>query len=257
MDFTREPLVETVITPKEGYKLLIRPISGNQQEEYSVISIEVVSFGSCFFFRSKEKPKAFLLPMTEYEVVETRETRTVLKKPQVEKSIKIGGGKKASTKTAKVKEAKAPAKEPAKEVIEEEKEETLKEEPKKRERKRPRKRRTKSEKENESKEEDSLSDGKEEKKAPVRRTLLPPPTSLISEQIDRYKHYLTEHGVLSPEEMEDKSKVEDVPEGENPSVTVSEEDLAPTFEEASPLVEDKVVDIKEEVHVSSNDGDET
>lgn len=250
VDFTREPLVETVITPKEGYKLLIRPISGNQQEEYSVVSIEVVSFGSCFFFRSKEKPKAFLLPMTEYEVVEARETRTVLKKPQVEKSIKIGGGKKASIKMVK-------AKEPEKEAIEEEaKEEDSKEEPKKRERKRPRKRRTKSEKEDESKEEDSVGKEKEKKAPVVRRTLLPPPTSLISEQIDRYKHYLTEHGVVSPESMEDKSKVEESTESESSPVTVSEEDLAPTFEEASPLVEDKVADIKEEAHVSSNDGDE-
>ncbi|MCB1081653.1 MAG: hypothetical protein KDK63_00755 [Chlamydiia bacterium] len=97
MDFTREPLVETVITPKEGFKLIIRASSGNSEEEYSVGAVEVVSFGNCYFFRSLEKPKAFLLPMTEYEVVESRETRTVLKKPQVEKSIKIGGGKKAES----------------------------------------------------------------------------------------------------------------------------------------------------------------
>ena len=94
MDFTREPLVETVITPKEGFKLVIRASSGNSAEEYSVGAVEVVSFGNCFFFRSLEKPKAFLLPLTEYEVVESRETRTVLKKPQIDKSIKIGGGKK-------------------------------------------------------------------------------------------------------------------------------------------------------------------
>ena len=94
MDFTREPLIETVITPKEGFKLIIRATSGTTQEEYAVGAVEVVSFGHCYFFRSLEKPKAFLLPMTEYEVVESRETRTVLKKPQIEKSIKIGGGKK-------------------------------------------------------------------------------------------------------------------------------------------------------------------
>ena len=101
MDFTREPLVETVITPKEGFKLIIRATSGNNQEEYAAHAVEVVAFGNCFFFRSLEKPKEFLLPMTEYEIVEARETRTVLKKTQVEKTIKIGGGRKTSPKSEK------------------------------------------------------------------------------------------------------------------------------------------------------------
>ena len=129
MDFTREPLVETVITPKEGYKLIIRAASGNSQEEYSVGAVEVVSFGQAFFFRSLEKPKAFLLPMSEYEVVEARETRTVLKKPQVEKTIKIGG----MSKPSKTQEG--------------EEEETSREESKKRDRKRKRTRRGKGDKE--------------------------------------------------------------------------------------------------------------
>ena len=115
MDFTREPLVETVITPKEGYKLIIRAASGNNQEEYSISAVEVVSFGNAFFFRSLEKPKAFLLPMSEYEVVESRETRSVLKKPQVEKSIKISGGKKVAAKKIKEKAKEDTPKEAPKE----------------------------------------------------------------------------------------------------------------------------------------------
>ena len=71
-----------------------------------------------------KKPKAFLLPLSEYEVLETRETRTVLKKPQVEKPIKIG---KQSKLAAKPEEAP------------EEGESLGKEEPKKKERKRARK----------------------------------------------------------------------------------------------------------------------
>lgn len=185
MDFTREPLVETVITPKEGFKLVIRASSGNSDEEYSVGAVEVVSFGNCYFFRSLEKPKAFLLPMTEYEVVESRETRTVLKKPQIEKSIKIGGGKKDTFK----------------------KEEAPKEEPKKREKKRTRKRRSsKTDKEEgtPSAEEAPKEEGGEA--PPPRRTLLPPPTSLISDQIDRYKNYLVEQGALVPEDITEGEK---------------------------------------------------
>ncbi len=205
MDFTREPLVETVITPKDGFKLVIRASSGNSDEEYSVGAVEVVAFGNCYFFRSLEKPKSFLLPMTEYEVVEARETRTVLKKPQIDKSIKIGGGKKTAPKAEKRKE------------------EPPKDEPK-RERKKTRKRRS-------SKAE------KEEALAP-RRTLLPPPTNLISDQIDRYKNYLVEQGALVPE---------DIVEGEK----AAEEELAKRHE--VPPLEEKVVDINEEVHVPEND----
>lgn len=218
MDFTREPLVETVITPKEGFKLIIRASSGNSDEEYSVGAVEVVSFGNCYFFRSLEKPKAFLLPMTEYEVVETRETRTVLKKPQIEKNIKIGGGKKADK---------------------EDKEGSGKEGPKKRSRKR---RSTKEEKAKEEVTEGDTDEKKEESAAP-RRTLLPPPTSLISDQIDRYKNYLVEQGALLPEELEEaEKKVEDIPQSD---------DNTPPSEEIPP--EDKVVDINEEAHVPFED----
>lgn len=220
MDFTREPLVETVITPKEGFKLIIRASSGNSEEEYSVGAVEVVSFGNCYFFRSLEKPKAFLLPMTEYEVVESRETRTVLKKPQIEKNIKIGGGKKPDK---------------------EDREDAPKEESKKREKKRSRKRRsTKDEKPKEETPKEEGAEGeKKEESAPPRRTLLPPPTSLISDQIDRYKNYLVEQGALLPEELEEaEKKIEEISQAE---------ESAPSSEETSS--EDKVVDINEEAHV--------
>lgn len=93
MNFTREPVIETIITPKDGYKLTIRNSKGGSQEEYCVDALEVVSFGQSMFFRSEERPKAFLLPVAEYEVVETKETRVVLKNAPLEGSIKIGGGK--------------------------------------------------------------------------------------------------------------------------------------------------------------------
>lgn len=226
MDFTREPLVETVITPKEGFKLIIRASSGNSEEEYSVGAVEVVSFGNCYFFRSLEKPKAFLLPMTEYEVVEARETRTVLKKPQIEKSIKIGGGKRPDSK--------------------EENEEAPKDESKKRDKKRSRKRRPS--KDERPKEEgvtppEEKPVGSETPPPPPRRTLLPPPTSLISDQIDRYKNYLVEQGALLPEEIDEaEQKIEDIPQVE---------DNTPPSQESSS--EEKVVDINEEAHVPSED----
>lgn len=98
MDFTREPIIETVITPKEGCKLVVRSSKTLGQEEYFVDSIEVVSFGSAIFFRSTERPKAFIVPASDYEVLEAREARIVLKNVGLDKSIKIGGGREAAVR---------------------------------------------------------------------------------------------------------------------------------------------------------------
>lgn len=78
MLFTREPIIETVITPRSGYRLAVRS-SKSVQEEILVDAVEIVSFGTALFFRCSERPKAFLLPCSDYEVSEVRETRLVLK----------------------------------------------------------------------------------------------------------------------------------------------------------------------------------
>ncbi len=91
MNFTREPIIETVITPREGCKLIIRSSKAGGNEEYLVDAVEVVSFGASIFFRSLERPKSFLLPVSDYEVIELKETRMVLKNATVERSIKIPG----------------------------------------------------------------------------------------------------------------------------------------------------------------------
>ena len=95
MNFTREPIIETVITPREGCKLVVRSSKGNGQEDYFVDAVEVVSFGHSFFFRSQERPKSFLVPVSDYEILELKETRMVLKNVSSERSIKIGGGREA------------------------------------------------------------------------------------------------------------------------------------------------------------------
>ncbi len=95
MNFTREPIIETVITPREGCKLVVRSSKANGQEDYYVDAVEVVSFGHSFFFRSSERPKSFLVPVSDYEILELRETRMVLKNVSTDRSLKIGGGRDA------------------------------------------------------------------------------------------------------------------------------------------------------------------
>jgi hypothetical protein len=104
VDFTREPIIETIITPKEGYKLVIRSSKSAGQEEYFVDAVEIVAFGHALFFRSLERPKAFLVPVSDYEVLEVREARMVLKNVGLDRSIKIGGGKEASFKASREEE---------------------------------------------------------------------------------------------------------------------------------------------------------
>lgn len=96
MDFTREPIIETVITPKDGWTLVVRSSKNAGQEEYFVDAVEVITFGGAVFFRSRERPKSFMVPVSDYEVLEVRETRLVLKNVGIDRSIKIGGGRDSS-----------------------------------------------------------------------------------------------------------------------------------------------------------------
>ena len=154
MNFTREPIIESVISPKDGCKLVVRNSKSSTQEEYTVDALEIVSFGQALFLRSLERPKSFLLPMSDYEVIEVRETRMVLKVPSESKS------KKAEPKKTEAK----------------------KEEPKKRRKRRRRK---------SEEPEEATEEVKEEAAAPVEPPpVIPPPETLIHESIERYKEML-------------------------------------------------------------------
>lgn len=200
MDFTREPIIESVITPKEGCKLVIRSSKGAGQEEFFVDAVEIVSFGTTFFLRSLEKPKAFLVPASDYEILEVRETRMVLKNVGIDRSIKIGGGKEAPKKKEPKPEPKKEAPEPQAEPKRKERrrnyrkkkgrEEVVSEQPQKEEKSlRPQEKKINIPPPREIKEEQ----GEVDYTQPLRPTssiigsLLPPPPTLISETIERYK----------------------------------------------------------------------
>jgi hypothetical protein len=209
VDFTREPIIETVITPKEGCKLVIRSSKTVGQEEYFVDAIEVVSFGSALFFRSTERPKSFLVPVSDYEVVEVRDTRMVLKHVGPERtSIKIGARDQQQAPQRQHSAPKAEPSEPreSEEVAEPRTSEGGRQPDKKRDRRRHQRRR-RGGREDGVKEEVSISVETStevstssepinttpdhpmpvEPKPSVLTTLLPPPPTLISETIARYK----------------------------------------------------------------------
>lgn len=196
MDFTREPIVETIITPKEGCKLVVRSSKGVVQEEYFVDSVQVVSFGNAFFFRSIERPKAFLVPVADYEILEVREARMVLKNVGVERTIKIGGGRDGSVRTGR--EGREPVQEriPASDEATKVAAVTAAEgQPaeKKRERRRGgRRRRGRDERPAETgtaAEQGEVAGLTEEKRdmSTLLTSILPPPSQLISETLQQYR----------------------------------------------------------------------
>ncbi|MGA8165422.1 MAG: hypothetical protein WB791_10475 [Waddliaceae bacterium] len=241
MDFTREPILESVITPKEGCKLVIRSSKGSGQEEFFVDSVEVVSFGSTFFLRSLERPKSFLVPASDYEILEVRETRMVLKNVGLDHSIKIGRGREPTKNKEPGKtEPKLPVEKEEEENEEaesrEEKEKSVSRIEKKKEKRRHyRKRR--------GKEEEAGADMKvsEETKEPqekktripipipkpvsqekageleesitssptVLHSLLPPPSILLSESIEKYKDNALFKDIFFTKEENERSKEEE------------------------------------------------
>jgi len=182
VNFTREPIIETIITPKEGYKLSLRNSKGVEHEEILIDALEVISFGNICFYRSLDRQRAFLLPASDYEIVEQRESRVSLKTPGIEKGIKIGGGREAP------KAAKEPKEE---ESVDSAEDVDGRGGDKRRDKKRFRKRRG-----DKSEGEESPQKSTEEKpeEAPFikpskeeRATIIPPPSTLISETLSRYK----------------------------------------------------------------------
>ncbi len=180
MNFTREPIIETIISAKEGYKLSIKSSKSPEAEEYLVDAVEVVSFGGTFFYRCQEKPKTFFIPAADFEIVEVKEARLLIKNPNIDKSIKIAGGKEAS-KPAK--EEEVPSQE-AKEGAQ-----AVPQEPKRDNKKRGRRGRTKTAEVHPKPAQST--DASLSSTEPVRPTvfshLLTPPPGLISDTLERYK----------------------------------------------------------------------
>lgn len=252
MDFTREPIIETVITPREGCKLVVRSSKSSAQEEYFVDAVEVVSFGHSFFFRSLERPKSFLVPATDYEILEVREARMVLKNVGIDRTIKIAGGREGQMRSSR----ETPIEKAETTYSEEEKSaETTHEKPsadtrieKKRDRRRNYRRRRGREGAQEEGMQESSERGQEKIELPapskeiesegsiaqqvvtssILTSLLPPPPQLISETIARYKdNALFKDAFYTKEEARIKTESAELPSS-------SEESLAEQIELPQP-----------------------
>ncbi len=214
MDFTREPIIETIMSPREGCKLLVRSSKNTENaEEYYVDAIEVVSFGQAFFFRSLERPKAFLVPVSDYEIVEVKEPRLALKTTPHDRNIKIGGGREASLRHTQPRPQEREEEAVEEEVSPSEEEGIETGAPprsdRRRDRRRRRHRRPQDEQEWARRQEEPQStddaapkaQGEEVKAFP---SLIPPPSTLISDTISRYKDKEFMGKPFLPKEVEAK-----------------------------------------------------
>lgn len=186
MHFTRDPIIETIITPKEGCKLLVRNTKDSTKEEYFVDALEVLSFGHSFFYRSLERPKAFLVPISDYEIVEVKETRLALKSAAFERT-------KGSSRTTPPMVKPTPI--PSEEAVEEGEEGGAplaaevapSEERREKKRERRRHRRRREERKEEAPREEGAPTEEPKPILPHVSRLIPPPPTLISDTISRYK----------------------------------------------------------------------
>ncbi len=60
------------------------------------MQLKLSHLGTPSFSAHLERPKSFLVPVSDYEILELKETRMVLKNVSTERSIKIGGGREAA-----------------------------------------------------------------------------------------------------------------------------------------------------------------
>ena len=240
MNFTREPIIETIITPKDGCKLVVRSSKSEGQEEYTVDAVEVVSFGQALFLRSTERPKSFLVPVGDYEVVEVKEARVVLKNASFERTIKIGGGKEAPIRREAVEKSQDDS-----DASDDHPEEhsggnrfNRKRDGRRRHRSRrrpqderdvaPRATEDSSPQENALPAEASAAKHKEEGHVNHFTSLIPPPKTLISDSIKKYKDMQAE---AAPEPSPEKLPEEPKDEGDSSTIsrnTVQSEALQTT-----------------------------
>ena len=207
MDFTREPVIQSVITPRQGYRLVVRSSKSAGLEEHFVDAVEIVSFGDSAFFRSTERPKPFIVPVSDHEVLEVREPRIVLKAP-AQGSIKVSAAEKIRVKQEPEK-AKEEATTEARSGRPREREEARGD--KRRDRRRGTRRRRGQSKEEQMQEgaealEGQKIEGQESfteftdtefqvegenilTTAPMLSTILPPPTTLIRDNLERLRKH--------------------------------------------------------------------
>jgi hypothetical protein len=240
--FTREPIIESILSARDGYKLVLKSSKTNSSAEISAEVVEIVSFAGSVFYRSQDRSKNFLLPAADYEINEVKDARLVLKNISLEKSNKLSNPQKEQV----VSDSESEAQEDLSHEMSEDQDQAQQTQSapqaqsnsrleRRRERRRNRRRRHSEERSQEDKkdlsaelsqEQTDIASGEENQESiapmPVPTlNLIPPPTTLISQTLARYK----EKQVETEQVDSSTTIVENVSEPAPFQVPVEPEDL--------------------------------
>lgn len=238
MDFTREPIVETIITPRDGYRLVVRNTKACGQEEYLVEALEIITFGGASFFRNRERSKAFVVPVSDYEIVEVRDTRIGLKAAFFESVLKptVARPKQDLAKPKQEKEKGEGTGAPEEKSATEKKRKKSNRRKKKDEEKVPSPQNV--EKEIEKQEPGDMSEESIEQESKGTGRLLPPPQTLIKDEIQRLRQNGEYKGAFYVHD-DDSSEGDD-----EPDFSFSVED-DPALYMATPVSDEEPVSLSE------------
>jgi hypothetical protein len=204
--YTREPIIESILSARDGFKLVLKNSKTVSSQEISAEVIEIVSFAGAVFYRSQDRSKNFLVPASDFEIAEVKDARLVLKNISLEKSSKLQNPPKESSfhdqeldmkeevTTSALDENEAATSSNTQSSSQNNRME------RRRERRRNRRRRHNEDRqqddkkdvaqEDNSQEPSDSFDGNESSQAPMpipTLNLIPPPTTLISQTLARYK----------------------------------------------------------------------
>lgn len=210
MDFTREPIIETVVTPRDGHRIVVRSSKNPGQEEFIVDALEVVSFSHAHFFRSLERPRAFLLPVSDYEILEIREPRLPLKAATLESATK----KEVPRPAPQPKEPAAIKEAPVEEPVAEDQPQEGRSDRRRDKRRAARRRRGREEgsrPEAESVPAEAVTPPPKETVAPGITSILPPPSTLIRDDLQRLRQSEQYKGAFYSREGQNKEEDDEAP----------------------------------------------
>lgn len=230
MHFTREPIVESVLSARDGYKLVLKNSKLASTTDISAEVIEIVSFTGTLFYRSQDRSKNFLLPASDFEISEVKDARLVLKNISLEKSSKLQNFQRETTTVEPdFDDEESKAEDNATQVDQEVSNQQASGQntrlERRRERRRNRRRRHSEERQSDDKKDAAVAEVSTQEEPLEKVTteemshanviptlnLIPPPTTLISQTLARYKE--------KPQEAE-----------QNPTIVIEENFEQQTFE---------------------------
>src|SRR3990167_10702335 len=87
--YKKEPIQESIISARDGHKILVKSTKHSTEGEFFVDAVEVVSFGPQIFYRCLEKPRPFFLPASDFLIEEVKDQKVAIRHTVEGKNTKV------------------------------------------------------------------------------------------------------------------------------------------------------------------------